>query len=69
MVSLLKLEKVLKPPQNPTTINNRAVVTRSGDLGIAHPEKVPSMMQARILAVKVPNGNIDGQVENARAIP
>ena len=60
MVSLLKLEKVLKPPQKPTTTKSLEVATRSADFNAAHPPKVPNMRQAKILAVSVPNGKTDG---------
>lgn len=60
MVSLLKLEKVLKPPQNPTTTNSLDVATRSADLNVAQPPNVPRIRQAKILAANVPNGNTDG---------
>ncbi len=60
IVSLLKLENVLNPPQNPTTTKSLDVATKSADLKAAQPPNVPRIRQAKILAVSVPNGKTDG---------
>ena len=54
-VSLLKAEKVLKPPQKPTVQNNFVAGERSC-LWSASPIKKPKAKQAIILTTKVPNG-------------
>ena len=55
-VSLLKAEKVLKPPQKPTVKNNRAVWERTC-LWSASPMIKPKAKQAVTFTRKVPNGN------------
>ena len=58
IVSKLKVEKVLNPPQNPTTINKR-----KAGLSPLFSEKYPtanaSIMQLIVLEKKVANGSTD----------
>jgi hypothetical protein len=48
-VSILKVEKVLNPPQNPTNKNNRVV----SEMGEMNRIAIAIKMQAAILAIKV----------------
>jgi hypothetical protein len=61
-VSALKVEKVLKPPQNPTAIKNRNELCVSV-LADVKPKKSPSMSELIIFARSVPKGKEKSEMD------